>query len=193
MLLQPPPLLLGLRFNKVECILLGLLSNRADIVGEADAEAFVRDPQHFRPEGRANELSALRPVVAVRGILVCSVGKVQEMIGDGRPVLGIQVRVDLVEDVEGSRVGGLDGENQGKTAETYRNKSCQSNPLSYTYTKFMVGLGVLTLLSTTQLLNALLVIMLAVEADTDPDTSIILYAALVARLILLVVGFSVFR
>lgn len=41
------------------------------------------------------------------------------MICNGRAVLCVQVGVDFVKDVEGRRVSGLDGEDQGETAKTY--------------------------------------------------------------------------
>lgn len=54
--------------------------------------------QHFRPERCADKLAVGR------------VGDRLEHLGDGCPVLRVEVGVDFVEEVEGCWVAGLDGE-----------------------------------------------------------------------------------
>ena len=63
--------------------------------------------QHFRPEGRADELAIGR----VRNGL--------EHLCHRRPVLRIQVGVDLVEEVEWRRIAGLNGKDQGESTQTW--------------------------------------------------------------------------
>lgn len=41
------------------------------------------------------------------------------MVGDGGAVLGVEIGVDFVEEVEGRRVALLDGEDEGEGAETW--------------------------------------------------------------------------
>jgi hypothetical protein len=62
--------------------------------------------QHFRSECGANELSVGR----VRDRL--------EHLGNGGPVLSVQVGVDLVEQVEWRGIASLDGEYERKGAKT---------------------------------------------------------------------------
>lgn len=72
--------------------------DRAGLVPEADAVALLRHVQHLRAEGRADELA----VGGLRDGL--------EHLRHGGPVLGVEVGVDLVEEVERGRVAGLNGE-----------------------------------------------------------------------------------
>lgn len=72
--------------------------------------AFLRDKQHLRAEGRADELAAA---------VVCALGQGLEHVGDGGAVLGVEIGVDLVEEVERSRVALLDGEDESEGAETW--------------------------------------------------------------------------
>lgn len=58
--------------------------------------------QHLRPESRADELTVSR----VRDGL--------EHLRHGCPVLRVQIGVDFIKEVEGSRIAGLDGEDQGE-------------------------------------------------------------------------------
>jgi hypothetical protein len=97
---------------------------------------------------------------------------------DGCAVLGIEVGVDFVEEVEWGRVALLDGEDEGKGAQT----------LDLLAKKELQGRMAYTLLSTTQLLNSLLLIMLAVEGHADTNTGIVLYT--LARLVIRVFFFS---
>lgn len=63
--------------------------------------------EHLRSEGGADKL----PIGRVRDRL--------EHLRHSRSVLGIQVGVDLVEEVERRRVTCLDGEDQGEGAQTW--------------------------------------------------------------------------
>lgn len=62
--------------------------------------------QHLGTEGRADELTVGR----VRDGL--------EHLRHGSTVLGVEVGVDFIEEVERGRVTGLDGEDQGQGAKT---------------------------------------------------------------------------
>lgn len=88
-------------------------------MSEAHAETLVRDVQHFRAERSADKLPSHRPIVFVRGILISSVGEVQQVVCNGCSILRIEIGVNFIENIEWRRVGGLDGENQGKTAQTW--------------------------------------------------------------------------
>ena len=92
-----------------------------------------------------------------------------KVICDRCAVLGVQICINLIKDIERCWIGSLNGEYQGKTAETWKFVSKRATPM----------IVQLTLLSTTQLLNALLVIMLAVETHTDAHTSVVLNTFLV--------------
>lgn len=76
--------------------------NTTRLPPETHTIALLRDQQHLGPERRADEL----PVV---GLLL-------EHQGDGGAVLRVEVGVDLVEEVEGGGVAGLDGEYEGEGA-----------------------------------------------------------------------------
>jgi hypothetical protein len=99
-------------------------------------------------------------------------------LGDGCTVLGVEVGVDFVEEIEWGGVALLDGEDEGKGAQT-----CGSLAK-----KEQKGRMAHTLLSTTQLLNSLLLVMLAVEGHADTNTSVVLYT--LARLVIRVFFFS---
>ncbi len=87
------------------------------------------------------------------------------MLRDCGAILSIQVGVDFVEQMEGGGVASLDRENEGQCAETFDLAVSFANSLCQWR---------LTLLTTRELLNPLLFIMFAVEADTDAHTSIVL-------------------
>lgn len=80
------------------------------------AVAFLRHVQHLRPKGRADEL---RPRAAFP-VGVGLTADVAQVVGDGGAVLGVEVRVDFVEEVEGRRVALLDREDEGEGAEAWR-------------------------------------------------------------------------
>ena len=98
---------------------------------------------HLRPERRADELPLLADV--------------PEQVGDGGPVLRVEVCVDLVEEVEGRGVAALDGEDEGERAER--------------------------LLPARELLDALLLVVLGVEGDGDADARVVLHARVSPRLV----------
>lgn len=62
--------------------------------------------QHFRPEGGADELSIGR------------VGDRLEHLRDCRSVLGVQVGINLVEEIEGRGIASLNSKDEGKRTKT---------------------------------------------------------------------------
>lgn len=74
---------------------------------ERNAIALISHQDDFRPERGADELGLLR------------LGDGVQQRGDGSAVLRVQVGVDLVEDDEGGRFGGLEGEDEAEGAETW--------------------------------------------------------------------------
>lgn len=90
-------------FHKLQ----GLLS-RYDIDGtgfvpKTDTVALLCDQQHFRTEGSADKLS------------ICSIRDGLQHLRNCCTVLSVQVGIDLVEQIERSRITSLDGENQRKS------------------------------------------------------------------------------
>jgi hypothetical protein len=74
--------------------------------------ALISNQQHLRPESRANELSTHAPsaIFVILGALL--LGYFLEHLRDGGSVLGVEVRVDFVEEVEGCGVALLDCEDE---------------------------------------------------------------------------------
>ena len=97
-----------LLLHEFQCLLSGDHINRTSLLSEADSVALLRDVQHLRAEGSADELS----VGGIRDRL--------EHLGDSGSVLGVQVGVDLVEEVEWCGITSLDGEHEGEGAKTCR-------------------------------------------------------------------------
>ena len=86
---------------------------------ERDTVALVSHKQHLRSESRANELAAHAAVAIVRvgAALLCR--DLLEHLGDGCAVLGVEVCVDFVEEVEWRRITLLDGEDEGKGTQAW--------------------------------------------------------------------------
>jgi hypothetical protein len=78
--------------------------NSARLVMERDAVALVRHMHNLRAERRADELRLLLARDA------------HQQAGHRRPVLRVQVGVDLVKDDERARLGRLERENQAEGA-----------------------------------------------------------------------------
>lgn len=121
---------LGLSLDEFQCPLPRHGIDAADAVGEGDSVAFFCHPQHLGAEGGADELRAggtwicrvcgllaLLPAACVGGTGRAEGGQV---FGHGGTILGVEIGIDFVENVEGCWVGGLDGENQGKRTETWK-------------------------------------------------------------------------
>ncbi len=74
--------------------------------------ALLRHEQHLRAKSGTDEL----PPARIGG----SVGDGSKHVGDGGAVLGVEVGVDFVEEVEGRGVALLDGEDEGEGAEAWK-------------------------------------------------------------------------
>ena len=83
----------GLAFDEIQGLLAANAVDGAVLVPEENTVALISNMDDFRSEGGADELRA--------GFLR---DRLQQS-GDGRAVLGIQVRVDLVENDHGTRLG----------------------------------------------------------------------------------------
>lgn len=118
-------------------------------------------------------------------------GDVTEVVGDGGTVLGVEVGVDFVKEVEGGGVALLDGEDEGEGAETccfflsvfVFLGSGEERGWKRGARRFGKKGGgeerrgerrILTLLPPTQLLDPLLIVVFAVEADADADARVVL-------------------
>jgi len=112
---QQPPTLLLLPLHKLQRLLLtDYYYTTALILIIPDAIALLGHEQHLGSKRRADKLAAAQAAFLGRG------GAVRyglEHVGDGGAVLGVEVGVDFVEEVEGGRVALLDGEDEGKGAE----------------------------------------------------------------------------
>ena len=108
-----------LLLHEFQCLLSRHHIDRTGLLSEADAVALLRNMQHLRAEGGADELS----IGGVRDRL--------EHLRDGGSVLGVEVGVDLVEEVEWGGVTSLDGEDQREGAETCRNLLDMNTKLRY--------------------------------------------------------------
>ena len=77
---------------------------------ERDTVALVSHKQHLRSESRADELAA-HSTCSVLGILAALLsGDLLEHLCDSGTVLGVEVCIDFVEEVEGRRITLLDCE-----------------------------------------------------------------------------------
>lgn len=104
--LLPPSLILflvsrtlDLPLDKIQRLLLANNINTARLVDIADTVALFRHHEHLGPKRRADKLSLFRAL--------------GQHLRDGRAVLGIEVRVDFVKEVERCRVRGLDRKDEG--------------------------------------------------------------------------------
>src|SRR2546421_2498959 len=93
------------------------------------------------------------------------------MVCDRSPVLRVQVCINLIKEIERCGIASLDGENKRQRAKTCIVLAHGSSTLVPTIDVTMLR----TLLSTTELLDPLLIVMLAIEAHTDADPRIILH------------------
>jgi hypothetical protein len=78
--------------------------NTTGFVNITDTVALFSHEQHFWSERRANELSLF--------------GTLGQHLSDGSTILGIKVRVDLIEEVKGCWIRGLDSKDESKGAKT---------------------------------------------------------------------------
>jgi len=86
---------------------------------ERNAVAFISDEQHLRSEGCADELSA-HGACTVLGVLATLLrGDLLEHLCHGGTILGVEIRVDFVEEVEGSGIALLDCEDEGEGTQTW--------------------------------------------------------------------------
>lgn len=97
-----------LSFDKVQSVLAIHDIDTARLVGVAHSVAFLSHHDHLRPERRADKLPT-----AVRGLR-----QRLQHAGDCSPVLRIQVGIDFIKKVEWRGIALLDGEDEGKGAET---------------------------------------------------------------------------
>jgi hypothetical protein len=74
---------------------------------ERDTIALISDKHNLRSEGGADELRLL------------GLGDGVEERSNGSTVLRVQIGVNLVEDDEGTRFGGLEGEDEAQGAQTW--------------------------------------------------------------------------
>jgi hypothetical protein len=86
---------------------------------ERDAIAFVGHEQHLRSERCADELSAHGAGAVVRVLAALLRGDLLEHLCDSRAVLGVEVGIDFVEEVEGGGIALLDGEDKGEGTQTW--------------------------------------------------------------------------
>jgi len=85
---------------------------------ECNTIALIRNEQHLRSERRADELST-HAACAVLGVLAALLrGNLLEHLRDRRAVLGVEVGVNFIEEVEGCWIALLDGEDEGEGAQT---------------------------------------------------------------------------
>ena len=119
--------LLGLTFNEVQSVRSRLDSDSTDIVRKRDTIALLSNTKHLWSEGSANELSTHGPLALRAIFIVVVVGKIVKMVSDSRTVLGVEVGIDLVEDVEWRGIGGLNGKDEGQTAQTCEHVSISSD------------------------------------------------------------------
>jgi hypothetical protein len=79
---------------------------------ERDTVALISHKQHLRSESRADELSA-HGAGAVLGVLAALLsGDLLEHLCDSGTVLGVEVCIDFVEEVEGCGITLLDSEDE---------------------------------------------------------------------------------
>lgn len=111
----PPPgsqTLLLLPLHKLQRLILPHHDDATALVAQIPHPvALLRHEQHLGPEGGADELAAAG--------LAGPVGDGPQHVGDGGAVLGVEVGVDFVKEVEGGRVALLDGEDEGEGAEAW--------------------------------------------------------------------------
>ena len=86
---------------------------------ERNTVTFISDKQHLRSEGRADELSAHGAGTVVRILAALLRGDLLEHLRDGCAVLGVEICVDFVEEVEWCGIALLDCENEGKGTQTW--------------------------------------------------------------------------
>jgi hypothetical protein len=84
-----------------------------------DTVAFIRHKDHLWPEGRANELSRHATRTVLRTLTTLLLRNRLEHLCDCSAVLGVEVGIDFVEEIEGCGVALLDGEDKGESAETW--------------------------------------------------------------------------
>jgi len=92
--------------------------NSTSLVMERNAVALVCHKQHLRSESCANELSTHASCVAIilRGLLSRDVLK---HLCNGGTILGVEVCVDFIEEIEGRRIALLDCKDESEGAETW--------------------------------------------------------------------------
>jgi hypothetical protein len=73
---------------------------------ETNTIALLRNEEHFWPESCADKLAVGR------------IGDGLEHLRDGSTVLGVEIGVDLVKEIEWSGITGLDGEDESERAKT---------------------------------------------------------------------------
>ena len=123
--MRPSPSLklspLRLTLDKVHGLLARHGRHARALADVAHAVALLGYEQHLRPEGGADELRVAAAALAATALAGRVVGARTQRLQHARhrgAVLRVQVRVDLVEEVEGRRVAALDGEDQGEGAQT---------------------------------------------------------------------------
>jgi hypothetical protein len=86
---------------------------------ERDTITLIRYKQHLWSECCTDKLSAHATCSAIllRGVLLC--GDFFKHLGDSGSVLGVEVCVDFVKEVEWSGIALLDSEDEREGAETY--------------------------------------------------------------------------
>lgn len=97
-----------LLLHKLERLLARHDVDGTGLLSEANAVALLCHMQHLRSERGADELA------------VGGVGDGLEHLRHCRSVLRIQVGINLIEQIERRWVAGLDGEDERKSAETWR-------------------------------------------------------------------------
>ena len=96
-----------LLLDKLQCFIPGYDVDGTGFTTEAHAVALLSDMKHFRSERGADELS----VRLLRDRL--------EHLRYGCAVLGVEVGIDFVEEVERCWIASLDSEDQSQGAKTY--------------------------------------------------------------------------
>lgn len=115
--------------------------NTTRLVRIANTITLLRHKHHFRPKRGTDKLSARLPALATLST------QLLQHLCHGRAILGVEVGVDFVKEVEGCGIALLDCEDQGERAERF--------------------------LATGELLDALLLVVLAVEGDGDADARVV--------------------
>ena len=95
-----------LTIHKSQCLLTTHSVNTTCLVVECDTVALVCHKQHLGSEGSADELAAHACALAILTVLLCR--DFLEHLSYCGTILGVEVGVDFIEEIEGSWIALLD-------------------------------------------------------------------------------------